>query len=146
MKPRPNKITPTNAGGRLQFRFRGSRHRPGVAEFRRSAIRIVARLVALPAVRRWGVLAILGMAVIALAFGDMLREGQRKARARGAIEAERAAILASAEYRLGVEEEQRHARVYPSSSMIHFPAESTNWSDDQRRDFVFGFLGRTNVP
>jgi hypothetical protein len=29
----PNKITPANAGWRIQFRFAGSRHRPGVAEF-----------------------------------------------------------------------------------------------------------------
>jgi hypothetical protein len=27
-----NKITAANAGWRIQFRFRGSRHRPGVAE------------------------------------------------------------------------------------------------------------------
>jgi hypothetical protein len=31
----PNKITAANAGWRTQFRFRGSRHRPGVAEFYR---------------------------------------------------------------------------------------------------------------
>ena len=31
------KITPANAGWRAQFRFRGSHHRPGVAEFHRSA-------------------------------------------------------------------------------------------------------------
>jgi hypothetical protein len=30
---RPNKITPANAGWCPQFRFRGPRHRPGVAEF-----------------------------------------------------------------------------------------------------------------
>lgn len=29
----PNKITAANADGRLQFRFRGLSHRPGVAEF-----------------------------------------------------------------------------------------------------------------
>jgi hypothetical protein len=29
----PNKITAAKAGWRTQFRFRGSRHRPGVAEF-----------------------------------------------------------------------------------------------------------------
>jgi hypothetical protein len=32
-----NKITAHNAGWPLQFRFRGSRHRPGVCEFWRSA-------------------------------------------------------------------------------------------------------------
>jgi hypothetical protein len=32
----PNQITAANAGWRTQFRFRGSRHRPGVAEFHRS--------------------------------------------------------------------------------------------------------------
>jgi hypothetical protein len=31
----PNQITAANAGWRGQFRFRGSRHRPGVAEFYR---------------------------------------------------------------------------------------------------------------
>jgi hypothetical protein len=34
---RSNKVTAANAGWRTQFRFRGSRHRPGVAEFWRSA-------------------------------------------------------------------------------------------------------------
>ena len=29
----PNEVTAANAGWRSQFRFRGSRHRPGVAEF-----------------------------------------------------------------------------------------------------------------
>jgi len=29
-----NQITTANAGWRTQFRFRGSRHRPGVAEYR----------------------------------------------------------------------------------------------------------------
>jgi len=33
----PNKITSANAGERFGFRFRGSRHGPGVAEFWRSA-------------------------------------------------------------------------------------------------------------
>jgi hypothetical protein len=33
----PNQITAANAGWRTQFRFRGSRHRPGVADFYRSA-------------------------------------------------------------------------------------------------------------
>ena len=32
-----NQITAANAGWRIQFRFRGSRHRPGVAEFNRWA-------------------------------------------------------------------------------------------------------------
>lgn len=32
---RGEQITPANAGGRFLFRFRGSRHRPAVAEFRR---------------------------------------------------------------------------------------------------------------
>jgi hypothetical protein len=32
-----NQITTANAGWRWQFRCRGSRHRPGVAEFKRSA-------------------------------------------------------------------------------------------------------------
>jgi hypothetical protein len=31
----PNQITAANAGWRTQFRFRGSRRRPGVAEFYR---------------------------------------------------------------------------------------------------------------
>lgn len=31
----PNQITTANAGWRNQFRFRGSRHRPSVTEFRR---------------------------------------------------------------------------------------------------------------
>jgi hypothetical protein len=30
---RPNKVTAVNAGWRTQFRFRGSNHWPGVAEF-----------------------------------------------------------------------------------------------------------------
>jgi len=30
-----NQITAANAGWRTQFRFRGSHHRPGVAEFYR---------------------------------------------------------------------------------------------------------------
>lgn len=30
-----NKVTPANAGWRTQFRIRGSRHQPGVAEFYR---------------------------------------------------------------------------------------------------------------
>ena len=34
--PSSNKVTTANAGGRWQFRFRGSRRRPGVAEFYRS--------------------------------------------------------------------------------------------------------------
>lgn len=29
----PNQAIAANAGGRTQFRLRGSRHRPGVAEF-----------------------------------------------------------------------------------------------------------------
>ena len=33
MKMQANEITAANAGCRTQFRFRGSRHRPGVAEF-----------------------------------------------------------------------------------------------------------------
>src|SRR5690242_472463 len=97
-------------------------------------------------VRRWAGPAILVLAVFSVAFGDALRDGRRKARARAAVEAERAAILTSAAYRLGVEEEQRHARDYPTASIIHFPTDSTNWSDNQKRDFVLGFLGRTNVP
>jgi len=36
MKKKPNKITARNAGWPLQFRFRGSFHRPGVREFWRS--------------------------------------------------------------------------------------------------------------
>jgi hypothetical protein len=35
--PWPNQITAANAGWRTQFRYRGSRHRPGVAEFYREA-------------------------------------------------------------------------------------------------------------
>ena len=36
MMTKPNQITAANAGGRTQFRIRGSRHQPGVAEFWRS--------------------------------------------------------------------------------------------------------------
>ena len=32
-KKMPNKITAHNAGWRTQFRYRGSRHQPGVCEF-----------------------------------------------------------------------------------------------------------------
>ena len=35
MKSSPDKTTAANAGWRTQFRFRGSRHLPGVAEFYR---------------------------------------------------------------------------------------------------------------
>lgn len=37
MKSSPNQITAHNAGWRIQFRWRGSRHRPGVAALFRSA-------------------------------------------------------------------------------------------------------------
>ena len=141
MNTRPN--MPAAGQRRSSPLIRLGRRWPGAPERERSAFRGVVRLVALPAVRRWVGPAVLAIAMIVVMFGDMLRDGRRKAEARAALEAERAAILTSAAYRLGVEESRRHTRGYASSSLLHFP---TNWSDEDKRNYTLGFLGRTNVP
>ena len=51
MRP-PNQITAANAGERTQFRIRGACHRPGVAEFWRSAGAGVESVVAVD-FRNW---------------------------------------------------------------------------------------------